>query len=99
MGLRGANNQDYNNRTTTTDWTATEAGVSNSNNCRLSADVFPPLGLTFSFSAAQQGTPPMPAQTPNPAHLAINVSNLTGLSWQAGGGLVDGYKEIGRAHV
>jgi hypothetical protein len=92
VGLRGANNQDYNNRTTTTDWTATEAGVSNSNNCRLSADVFPPLGLTFSFSAAQQGTPPMPAQTPNPAHLAINVSNLTGLSWQAGGGLVDGYK-------
>ncbi|MCB5287372.1 MAG: choice-of-anchor J domain-containing protein [Candidatus Cloacimonetes bacterium] len=92
VGLRGASNADFNNRTTSTDWTATEAGTTNNNNCRLSADVFPSLGLTFSFSAAQQGAPPMPAQTPSPAHLAIDVSILTDLSWQAGGGLVDGYK-------
>jgi len=92
VGLRGASNDDYNNRTTSTDWTATEAGTSNSNNCRLSAEVFPPNGLTFSFSPAQQGNPPMPAQTPSPAHMATNISTLTALSWQAGGGLVDGYK-------
>ena len=92
VGLRGANNQDYNNRTTSTDWTDTEAGTSNTSNCRLSAEVFPSEGLNFSFSPAQQGAPPMAAQTPNPDHLATNVSVLTDLSWQAGGGLVDGYK-------
>ena len=92
VGLRGANNQDYNNRTTSTDWTDTEAGTSNTSNCRLSAEVFPSEGLSFSFSPAQQGAPPMAAQTPNPDHLATNVSVLTDLSWQAGGGLVDGYK-------
>ncbi|MDD4277454.1 MAG: choice-of-anchor J domain-containing protein [Candidatus Cloacimonetes bacterium] len=92
VGLRGAGNDDYNNRTTLTDWTATTAGTANNSNCRLNADVYPPEGLTFSFSAAQQGAPPMPAQNPIPADLATNVSPNTSLSWITGGGATTGFK-------
>ena len=92
VGLRGAGNDDYNNRTTLTDWTATAAGTANNSNCRLNADVYPPEGLTFSFSAAQQGAPPMPAQNPIPADLATNVSPNTSLSWITGGGATTGFK-------
>ncbi|MGC9362621.1 MAG: choice-of-anchor J domain-containing protein, partial [Candidatus Syntrophosphaera sp.] len=92
VGLRGDSNMDFNNRTTTTDWTATEAGTTNSANCRLNSTVFPPDGLMFTFAPPQQGEPPLPAVNPIPAHDALDVAIGTNLSWVTGGGIVDGYK-------
>ncbi|MDZ4121942.1 MAG: choice-of-anchor J domain-containing protein, partial [Candidatus Cloacimonadaceae bacterium] len=92
VGLRGGSNEDYNNRTTTTDWTDTTAGTAATSNCRISATVFPPLGLTFSWVPAQTGTPPNIAQNPVPVHNAVNVNILGNLSWANGGGAPTGYK-------
>ncbi|MCD8480287.1 MAG: choice-of-anchor J domain-containing protein [Candidatus Cloacimonetes bacterium] len=92
VGLRGADNADFNNRTTMTDWTATDAGTANNNSCRLNDTVFPPSGLTFTFTPVQQGNPPMPAQTPAPANNATNVNPNALLSWASGGGAPTGYK-------
>jgi len=92
VGLRGDANTDYNNRTTTTDWAATVAGTANNANCWITDTVFPANGLSFTFSPAQQGTPPNPAQTPVPANNAINVAINANLTWMTGGGSVDGYR-------
>lgn len=92
VGLRGDSNADFNNRTTTTDWAATTAGTANNASCRISSTVYPPDGLIFTFSPAQQGTPPNPAQNPVPANNATNVAIGTNLTWITGGGTVDGYK-------
>jgi hypothetical protein len=50
VGLRGAANSDFNNRTTTTDWTASTPGATNTANMTLTATVFPPGGLTFTWT-------------------------------------------------
>ncbi len=92
VGLRGDANTDFNNRTTTTDWSATTAGTANNSNCTLSATVYPANGLTFNFQPAATGEPPLAAQNPNPANNAINVAIGANLSWTTGGGTVDGYK-------
>ncbi|MDD3536032.1 MAG: choice-of-anchor J domain-containing protein, partial [Candidatus Cloacimonetes bacterium] len=92
VGLRGASNADFNNRTTTEDWAATTAGSAANNNCTLSATVYPAEGLTFSFSPVQQGATPNPAQNPLPVHTALNVNTHTLLSWSSGGGAPTGYK-------
>ena len=92
VGLRGDDNTDFNNRTTTTDWTATTAGTASNASCRINSTVYPPLGLVFTYSPPQQGTPPNPAQNPVPANNATNVAAGTNLSWVTGGGTVDGYK-------
>jgi len=49
IGLRGNSNTEFNNRTTTTDWSATEKGTTNNNSCTLSASVFPADGLTYTL--------------------------------------------------
>jgi len=92
VGLRGASNADFNNRTTTTDWAATTAGTANNNSCTLSATVFPANGLSFTFSPAAAGDPPLAAQNPVPANAATNVSIYSNLTWASGGGITDGYK-------
>jgi hypothetical protein len=54
VGLRGASNSDYNNRTTTTDWTASSPGGANTATMTLvtsgATPVFPPEGLTYTFT-------------------------------------------------
>jgi len=92
VGLRGASNAEFLNRTTTDNWLATTAGTANNANCRINADVYPPSGLMFTYAPPQMGTVPMPAQSPNPAHNATNVLINAELSWMTGGGTVDGYK-------
>lgn len=92
VGLRGDANTDFNNRTTTTDWSATTAGTANNNTCTLSASVFPATGLTFEFTGVIVGEVPLPAQNPNPANAAVNVPRNITMSWAAGGGITDGYK-------
>jgi hypothetical protein len=91
VGLRGDSNADFNNRTTSTDWSATTAGTANNNFCTLSATVFPTNGLTFTFTPPT-ADPPLPAQNPVPANNAVNVAITAHLSWVSGGGVVDGYK-------
>jgi len=49
VGLRGASNADFNNRTTTTDWAATTPGATNTATNTLSPTVFPASGLTYSW--------------------------------------------------
>ncbi len=92
VGLRGASNAEFLNRTTTDNWLATTAGTANNSNCKINDTVFPPSGLMFTYAPPQMGTVPMPAQSPNPAHNAINVNINKQLSWVSGGGNVDGYK-------
>ena len=92
VGLRGDSNADFNNRTTTTDWTATSIGTAANNSCTLSATVFPPAGLTYTFSPASIGEPPLAAQNPVPPNGSVNTPIGTDLSWVAGGGVTDGYK-------
>ncbi|OQC39836.1 MAG: hypothetical protein BWX64_01561 [Acidobacteria bacterium ADurb.Bin051] len=50
VGIRGATNADFNNRTTTTDWTASTAGAANSATMALRTTVLPPSGLTFGWA-------------------------------------------------
>ncbi|MDD2228861.1 MAG: hypothetical protein PHY48_05585, partial [Candidatus Cloacimonetes bacterium] len=50
VGLRGASNAEFNNRTTTTDWSETTSGTANNSTCTLNATVFPAEGLTFTFT-------------------------------------------------
>lgn len=51
VGLRGSVNTDFNNRTTTTNWSATTAGALNSSTCTWSSTVFPASGQTYRWSA------------------------------------------------
>jgi hypothetical protein len=92
VGIKGDTNADFNNRATTTDWSATTAGTANNSNCSLSATVFPANGLTFAFTPPNIGDPPLAAQNPNPANGAVNVAIGANLTWVIGGGVTDGYK-------
>ncbi|MBS4013289.1 MAG: T9SS type A sorting domain-containing protein [Bacteroidetes bacterium] len=55
VGLRGDSNVDYYNRTTTTNWATTTAGVANNATCALTATVVPTSGLVFRYTPI---TPP-----------------------------------------
>ena len=59
IGLRGATNADYNNRTTTTDWAATTAGGTNTATISLSSTVFPASGLSYIFTPGPDCTAPV----------------------------------------
>jgi hypothetical protein len=50
VGLRGINNTDFNVRTTTSNWAATTAGLSNTSTCTFSNTIFPASGLSFTFN-------------------------------------------------
>lgn len=50
VGLRGNNNTQYNNRTTTTDWAASTAGTRNSAGMAVSPTIVPPSGLIYTWS-------------------------------------------------
>jgi len=92
VGLRGNSNTDFCNRATATDWSATTAGTENNSYCILSETVFPANGLTFTWNPPSLIEPPFPAVNPFPADLAENVEINTMLSWNSGGGIVNGYK-------
>lgn len=52
VGLRGLTNTDFNNRTTSTNWSATTAGATNSAACQYSGTIKPATGLTFTYTPA-----------------------------------------------
>ncbi len=91
-GLRGNDNTDFFNRTTTTDWTATTTGTVNTATCRMNDVVIPPNGLIFSWTPPSAGTPPNPAQIVSPVNGAANVALTANLVWLTGGGAPTGYK-------
>lgn len=66
VGLRGASNADFNNRTTTTNWSATTAGGTNAATCSYTPPgVIPASGLTFTW------TPPPPCVAPTAQPTAL----------------------------
>jgi hypothetical protein len=50
IGLRGTSNTNFNNRTTTTNWSSTTAGTLNSSTVTLSSTVKPTSGLTYTWT-------------------------------------------------
>ena len=53
VGLRGASNADFNNRSTTTDWSATTSGAVNTATCTFANTIFPSSGLTLVWTPIQ----------------------------------------------
>lgn len=52
VGLRGLTNADFNNRTTTTNWSTTTAGGTNTAACRFAGTVKPASAQTYTFTPA-----------------------------------------------
>lgn len=89
VGIRGAANSDYLNRTTATDWAATTAGTSNSATCTLSSTIFPASGTIYTYTLTL-------SSGPNPAILLFPPDNGWAfnnavLSWTGGGGYPSTY--------
>ncbi|MBS1581283.1 MAG: choice-of-anchor J domain-containing protein [Bacteroidetes bacterium] len=81
VGLRGAANTDYNNRTTTTNWAATTAGTANSSTCTTSATVMPASGSTFTWTRSTCPRPTAPTATgltPSGANIGWTCTGCTG---------------------
>jgi hypothetical protein len=53
VGLRGLANTDFNNRASAANWSTTTAGTTNTAAISIGTTIFPPIGLTFSW------TPPL----------------------------------------
>ena len=64
VGLRGASNSYYSNRTTTSNWSATTAGGSNIATCTFSPTVKPVAGQTFTWSLTGPSSPTNFTATP-----------------------------------
>lgn len=90
VGLRGASNADFNNRETTTDWSATTAGTSNTATCQLDPAIYPATGLQFAYNYPVATGVPNAAILVAPANGAWSFTSAT-LSWISGGGLPDAY--------
>ncbi|MFA6058074.1 MAG: T9SS type A sorting domain-containing protein [Taibaiella sp.] len=68
VGLRGAANTDYNNRTSATSWSTTTAGASNSATVTRTNTITPTSGLTFTWS------PPLCVV---PGNVTVPTANIT----------------------
>ncbi len=55
VGMRGATNADFLSRTTATNWSATTAGVANTDACTLVNTCYPSNGLTFTYRPPAAG--------------------------------------------
>ena len=69
VGLRGATNADFHNRTTTTNWSATTQGTLNTDVCTFSSTVFPSNGLTFTYK------PPPPTPMVYTSSTSAQITN------------------------
>jgi hypothetical protein len=93
VGLRGVDNTDFNNRTSTTDWSATAAGGANNATVSWSASVNPASGLTFTWTPNVTGMDFVNLQSPATATIALAGNTLvstqgfeTGVTEAAGAG-------------
>ncbi|MFA7543731.1 MAG: choice-of-anchor J domain-containing protein, partial [Candidatus Cloacimonadaceae bacterium] len=83
VGLRGSDNTDYANRTTTADWLNTSPGTANNASCTINANVYPRNGLCFQYALSDQELL-LP-----PTNLVASVSDPNvHLSWTAPGGSI-----------
>ena len=85
VGLRGATNADFNNRTTTTSWASTTAGGTNTANCSFTAAIFPASGQTFTFTPPPPCTGTPTAGTPTTAVYNICSGTAPGVLSYTGG--------------
>jgi len=86
IGLRGSANTNFNNRTTTTNWSSTTAGTLNTSTVTLSSTVKPASGLAYTW------TPPSCVA---PSSLLVTYTSPTSanLSWSASPSLpTNGYE-------
>jgi hypothetical protein len=90
VGLRGAANTDFYNRTTSTNWSATSAGSVNNSTCTLTAAIYPANGTTFVFTPATCISPSALSAT------SITTSSAV-LGWTAGGSETIWHIEYGPA--
>ncbi|MCS6796616.1 MAG: choice-of-anchor D domain-containing protein, partial [Raineya sp.] len=98
VGLGGVTNTDFNNRTTTTNWSASTAGTTNTATMTLTNTVFPSSGLTYIWTipAPCSGTPPTLTASVSPttaclgSPLSLSVPTVVALNityqWQYGSG-------------
>jgi hypothetical protein len=84
IGLRGASNADFNNRKTTTDWSATTAGTTNADNCTFTNVVFPASGQTYTW------TPPS-CIAPGGITTSLTSTTSANISWNASASATSGY--------
>ena len=77
IGLRGAANTDYNNRKTTTNWSATVAGTANNSTCTLSSTVYPASGQTYTWSVPVCTGPPTIGAAQSSTSMACSGVNFT----------------------
>lgn len=98
VGLRGDANTDFNNRSTTNNWSATTAGATNAATCTFNATSFPTNGLTFRWGAYNDDAGVSAINTPNspliPGFLQVQVNlqnfginnlNTATVEWSANG--------------
>lgn len=84
VGLRGSSNIDFNNRSTTTDWTNTTAGTANSSTCTTKNTVNPSNGLTYTWTPIPKIPPTITSFSPQGGcagsiiTITINGTNLSG---------------------
>ncbi len=83
VGIKGATNADYSNRTGS-NWAASTAGGSNAATMTLSTTALPASGQTYTWTPPSG--PPACAVSPSPANAATGVSISTTLAWSAGSG-------------
>lgn len=93
IGLRGATNADFNNRTTTTNWSATTAGGTNAATCTLTTAIKPASGQTYTWTpptpctgTPTAGTTAGPAGACSAVNFTLSLSGattgVTGLTYQ-----------------
>ncbi len=82
VGLRGAANTDYNNRTATTTWSGTTAGGANSATVTSSNTIMPASGLTFTWTPPATTAPNCATQVLL-ANAAINKCDNNTFTWTA----------------
>ena len=75
VGLRGSSNADFINRQTTTNWSQTTAGTTNTASCLFSPGITPPAGLTFTFTPPLVGIENISSQIPDNFKLYQNYPN------------------------
>ncbi|HYV92924.1 MAG TPA: MopE-related protein, partial [Chitinophagales bacterium] len=73
VGMNGAAVTDFNDRTTTTNWSATTAGSTNTATCQFSNTIFPANGLTFTWNLPLASI--SPAYSWDPSGLVANPNN------------------------
>lgn len=82
VGINGSSSSDYNNRTTTSNWSTTTGGTSNTATCTSNNSVMPSSGLTFTWC------PPVPSISGTGVMCAGNTVTLTnsmsGGTWVSG---------------